>query len=258
MGILETYNYYYEMSDPRVENWFLVGSLWPISLILFSYLYFVFQCGPRYMENRPAYKFKNFIRVYNIFQVIANAYIVNEIWEVYPDLTVLQCIPIDYSTTPGALRIVKACYYSTMLKVVDLIETGLFVLRKKNNQISFLHVYHHITTVLVGVVFVRYVSGGMAVLFPALNGAVHVIMYSYYFLSSIEGIKDVVLPLKRYVTIIQMVQFVIFLLHLLIALSPSCPVPKFPVLVMIPNVLLNFTLFYNFYKKAYLNSKTKK
>ena len=93
-----------------------------------------------------------------------------------------------------------------MLKAVDLIETGVFVLRKKKNQISFLHIYHHITTLIVGLIYTRYVAGGMAVFYPALNGAVHVIMYTYYFLNSIEGIKETVLPLKRYITIIQMVK----------------------------------------------------
>ena len=94
-------------SDPRIKNWFLMGSLWPLLLLLFSYLYFVFQCGPRYMKNRPAYKLKTFIRLYNIFQVISNAYIVNEILAVFPDATALRCVPVDYSTTPEALRVRK-------------------------------------------------------------------------------------------------------------------------------------------------------
>jgi len=38
------------------------------------------------------------------------------------------------------------CYF--LLKVVDLVETIFFVLRKKNSQVSFLHVYHHIMMVL--------------------------------------------------------------------------------------------------------------
>ena len=92
-----------------------------------------------------------------------------------------------------------------MLKIIDLIETILFVLRKKNKQISFLHIYHHISTVLLGIIYIRYYAGGMAMLFPVLNCIVHVVMYTYYLLSNIEGLKEIILPFKRYVTIIQMV-----------------------------------------------------
>lgn len=84
-----------------------MGSIWPTFLILVSYVYFVFQCGPRYMKNKPAYDLRTFIRCYNIFQIITNAYIVREILAVYPDATALRCVPGDYSTTPGALRVSK-------------------------------------------------------------------------------------------------------------------------------------------------------
>ncbi|XP_033213803.1 elongation of very long chain fatty acids protein F-like [Belonocnema kinseyi] len=145
-----------------------------------------------------------------------------------------------------------------LLKILHLIETVLFVLRKKKNQISFLHVYHHISTILFGLIFIRYIPGGRAVFYPLLNGSVHVIMYSCYFLSSIEEIKKAVLPIKRYITIIQMAQFVFLLLQAFVSLSPSCSVPKLPVILMIPNILLNFLLFYHFYRKAYLNPRKTK
>lgn len=100
---------------------------------------------------------------------------------------------------------VRMTYFLTLLKVIDLIETGMFVLRKKYNQISFLHVYHHITTAYVAWISARYIAGGMAVFYPAMNCSVHVIMYTYYLLSTTDSIKELVLPFKRYVTIIQMV-----------------------------------------------------
>ncbi|XP_033215161.1 elongation of very long chain fatty acids protein 4-like [Belonocnema kinseyi] len=260
MGLTETYNYYYhEVADPRVKNWPLMGDPWPTLLIIASYLYFVFQYGPQFMKNRPAYELKTFIQFYNLFQVFANAYIVSEFLAVYPDATALRCVTSDPSWNPDAVRALKACYCVTLLKIVDLIETGLFVLRKKKNQISFLHVYHHISTLHFSLALTRYYGGGMAVLYPALNCAVHVTMYSYYFLSSIEGIKEVVHPIKRYITMIQMVQFIFMMLHTLVSLKPSCNFPKLPPCLLFGNLLFNFYLFYNFYKKAYSDpKKTKK
>ncbi|XP_033216772.1 elongation of very long chain fatty acids protein 4-like [Belonocnema kinseyi] len=153
-------------------------------------------------------------------------------------------------------QVVRASYVAAVLKIIDLIETGIFVLRKKNNQITTLHIYHHVTTVLVAVISSRYISTGMAVFVPILNCSVHVIMYTYYFLSNLDGpIKQMVLPLKRWITIIQMVQFIILAIHVSISLLPSCPVPRLPGCLVLPNIFLNFALFYNFYKKAYLSPR---
>ncbi|XP_033215082.1 elongation of very long chain fatty acids protein 7-like isoform X1 [Belonocnema kinseyi] len=256
MGLAKTFNYYYyEMADPRVKDWPLMGNLCPTLLILASYVYFVFECGPRFMKNRPAYELNTFIRLYNMFQITANAYIVYEILAVYPDAAALRCCTVDYSLNPDAIKIARIFYFFALLKIIDLIETGLFVLRKKNNQISFLHVYHHLSTVFYSMMFARYMAGGMSVFFVSMNSGIHAIMYSYYFFSNIEGIKEAIHPFKRYITIIQMVQFVFMLLHALIGLSPFCSITKVPVILMVPNILLNFSLFYYFYRKTYLDPK---
>nr|XP_050864808.1 elongation of very long chain fatty acids protein F-like isoform X2 [Vespula vulgaris] len=55
--------------DPRVKDWVLSNPSVVIS-ILFSYLYFVLVCGPRFMKNRQPYSLKTFIRCYDIFQMI--------------------------------------------------------------------------------------------------------------------------------------------------------------------------------------------
>lgn len=35
-------------------------------------------------------------------------------------------------------------------KILDMVETGFFALKKKNKQISFLHVYHHVLVFSLG------------------------------------------------------------------------------------------------------------
>lgn len=93
-----------------------------------------------------------------------------------------------------------------LLKLIDLSETVIYLLRKKNNQVSFLHLYHHISTFLVGIIYLRYFTSEVSMLFPIMNCGVHVIMYFYYFLSNFPGqIKQMIIPLKRYMTLIQMV-----------------------------------------------------
>ncbi|KAF7417512.1 hypothetical protein HZH68_000165 [Vespula germanica] len=193
----------------------------------------------------------------SIVPMIVGIYIilllVNGGW--YRDIFI-YCVPVTYSTDPASMKIASGMWWTLILKIVDLIETEIFVLRKKNSQITFLHVYHHISTVLLIWLGVRYFAGGMACFLPLVNCSIHVIMYTYYFLSSLgPEIQKLILPYKPILTITQMVQFVVLLLHLIQAFLPSCNVPKLPVFITFINIIINFLLFYNFYQKNYKNPK---
>lgn len=61
-----------EYKDPRNEHYPLLGSPFPIMIILAAYLYFVNSLGPRFMENRKPFQIKNIINGYNIAQVLVN------------------------------------------------------------------------------------------------------------------------------------------------------------------------------------------
>lgn len=71
-----------------------------------------------------------------------------------------RCHTVDYrSTNPDAMKILHFTYITFWLKLVELIETVLFVLRKKENQISKLHVYHHTSTAMLTWIMVKYIGG---------------------------------------------------------------------------------------------------
>lgn len=71
-----TNNYF---TDPRTNDWPLLGSPIPGLLILAAYLFFVLYAGPRYMANRKPYNLNNILVVYNAVQVYISVWIV---WEV--------------------------------------------------------------------------------------------------------------------------------------------------------------------------------
>lgn len=71
----------------------------------------------------------------------------------------LGCQTIDYSDNPRALRLLKAFHLMFLLKIVELVETAFFVLRKKFNQVSALHVYHHASTVLLSFFACKFYGG---------------------------------------------------------------------------------------------------
>ena len=260
MGVLELYHYYNtEVADVRTNNWLFISSPFPTAIISLAYLYFVLRCGPRYMKDKPPYSCRKFIQFYNIFQIVANALIVYHIFEVgwYQEYFPF-CVKTDYSSNPKPYKIATIIWYTYILKLIDYVETGVFVLRKKNRQISFLHLYHHVSSSAMGWFITKYFAHGMSLVVPVINCAIHVVMYIYYLLASIgPNVQSHLQPIKPIITVAQMVQFVALIGISVQAFLPSCHGVKVQAVVLIVNLIINFILFYNFYKKTYSSKKTK-
>ncbi|XP_043497199.1 elongation of very long chain fatty acids protein 1-like [Polistes fuscatus] len=245
--------------DPRIQDWILFNNPFPVGFVLFGYFYFVFVCGPRFMKNRKPYSLKTFIRIYNISQIVINSVIVykfikggwyTRIW--------IYCVPITYESFPGHEEFLIAGWLAIISKMMDMLETAIFILRKKEKQISFLHLYHHISTLLIGWILGKNNIDGMALVIPLVNCSVHVIMYIYYFFSSFEGkIRIIVSKYKHWITIMQMTQFILLAAHNLQGFLPSCKVNKISASFIVFNYVTNFFLFYDFYKKTYLKKNIK-
>lgn len=69
------------------------------------------------------------------------------------------CMLPDYSDAPEALRMLRFMWWTVVLKLLELFETCFFILRKRDRQASFLHVYHHIGTLVVVWSGCKYVGG---------------------------------------------------------------------------------------------------
>lgn len=63
-------------SDHRTDDLFLIHNPIPVFIILLLYYHFIYNFGPRFMQNRKPFKLKKLLIAYNIFQIAANAYIV--------------------------------------------------------------------------------------------------------------------------------------------------------------------------------------
>ena len=70
-----------------------------------------------------------------------------------------KCVPVDYTRTAQAMNMQHAMYYTFLIKAFELIETIFFILRKKTNQVTFLHVYHHASTFTLTWFFVKFIPG---------------------------------------------------------------------------------------------------
>ncbi|XP_043482959.1 elongation of very long chain fatty acids protein 1-like [Leptopilina heterotoma] len=259
MGPVETYHFLVdEISDPRVADWPLMSGPLPIALIVGGYLLFVLDLGPRLMANREPYKLHNIMIGYNVIVAIASAAIFyGLLTSGFTTSLSWGCEPVDFSNSPEPLNMTKWVWRVLLLKIAELGDTIIFILRKKYNQCSFLHVYHHAATAVLAWIVCKYAPGGMWTFVMMPNCLVHVIMYTYYLLAALgPRIQKRLNPFKPYLTILQMMQFVIIIIHTTQALMPSCEPRRKPLACLYMfHVLIIFYNFWDFYKKAYLKKK---
>ena len=206
--VADTYSWLMSKGDPRVADWPLMQSPLPILSVLAVYLYFVKVWGPQWMRSRKPFPIERLMIAYNILMVLLSAWFFVEggrLTYLPGGKYNLVCEPVDYSLRPEAMRLATVGWWFLLLKLVELLDTVFFVLRKKESHISVLHVTHH-SLVAWGVwIGLRFGGGGHSAFFPLLNCFIHMLMYSYYCLAALGPRVRRFLWWKRYLTILQMV-----------------------------------------------------
>lgn len=81
-----------------------------------------------------------------------------------------------------------------------------FVLRKKDKQVTFLHLYHHTVMPMISWGATKYYPGGHGSFIGMINSFVHIIMYTYYLLSAFGPRVQPYLWWKKYITTMQLVR----------------------------------------------------
>ncbi|XP_068989567.1 very long chain fatty acid elongase 7-like isoform X1 [Neodiprion pinetum] len=249
----------YNDTDPRTSRLFLMSESWPVITIVATYIYFCGSAGQEYMKNKQPYTLRKTLIVYNCIQVLLSIYVFKEAlmmgW--WYDFS-YTCQPVDYSERPSAMLVARVSHFYFLCKLTELLDTVFFVLRKKERQITFLHLYHHASMPLYIWIGVRYYAGVSHLTFMGLlNSFVHIFMYSYYMLAAFgPEMQKSLMAWKKYITIMQIVQFLVVGLHTVQVFVIDCDVPKFPAALMVLNSILFCYLFTSFYIANYVKSST--
>lgn len=194
----------------------------------------------------PAIKTSALQFVYNPLQVVVCSYMCVEAG--------LLAYRNGYSATPcNAYNVEKpvmgnVLYMFFLSKILDFMDTVFIILGKKWKQLSFLHVYHHLTIFFIYYMNFRVAYDGDVYATIILNGFIHTIMYMYYFVSA--HTRDI--WWKKYLTAMQMIQFLTMNVQGFLTASRACEgmPPKIPVMYLIYIQSL-FWLFMNFFIKSY-------
>ncbi|XP_016959886.1 elongation of very long chain fatty acids protein F [Drosophila biarmipes] len=237
----------------------LLGGHKPVLMILAAYLLFVKVVGPKIMKKRRPFDLRGPIKVYNIMQILYN--VIMLVFAIHfmlgPgdfDFRCISNLPPDHAYKTWERWLTYSYFFN---KLLDLLETVFFVLRKKDRQISFLHLFHHMYMLYFCFMYLYYYGyGGHGFFMCFFNVIVHIMMYSYYYQSSLRSNSRGDLWWKKYITIVQLVQFGIILGHSLFTLlQPDCPSARFSAYCAGTISIVFIILFSNFYYHAYMKPK---
>jgi len=189
--------------------------------------------------------------LYNISQVVLNGWMV---WR-FVDAVVNRNHPFigDISTANCGTLFPVWVHYTD--KYLEFFDTYFMVLRGRMDQVSFLHVYHHVSIVWAWWLALILFPAGDAYFGALLNSGIHVLMYSYYLLALLK----IPCPWKKYLTQAQLLQFTSVLVYssFCIMLAPKEIEARHyaAIFIQIWEMASLFVLFSIFYKKSYRKSK---
>ncbi|GLV34258.1 james bond [Carabus blaptoides fortunei] len=175
--VVDNYNELISNSkDPRIDSWLLMQSPIPICSIIILYLCFVLNWGPKLMAKRQPFHLKKLMIAYNAYNVMFSAWICLQPLKakgIVGNLLTYAC-SATMSLDMRELFAQTAWWYF-FSKVVELLDTVFFVLRKKQSQVTFLHVYHHTMMAFFSWIYLKFL--------PALSfffiGAIIIFMYLF-------------------------------------------------------------------------------
>jgi len=188
--------------------------------------------------------------IYNLAQVMLCSYMCIDagVQAKKANYTLLPCNPFNHKNPP--IEFILYVFY--LSKILDFLDTVFIILSKKFKQLSFLHVYHHFSIFLFYWLNLNVGYDGDVYLTIVLNGFIHTVMYTYYFVSMhTENIWW-----KSALTMCQMIQFVVMNAQAGYLIATDCK--TFP-----PNITKAYlyyivtllVLFAQFYVASYVGKK---
>jgi len=194
---------------------------------------------------------KNLVFCHNVFLVVLSTYMSGGIcYQVYVNNYKIWGQAYNEKET----ELARFILIFTLSKLYEYLDTVIMVLKRNMYQVTFLHCYHHVSVSFFWWMAYYIMPGGEGWLGAALNSFVHVIMYTYYLLSSLSSsnpkFRQKYLWWGRYLTTFQMLQFVENGLHCMWMLhfkTYSAVMAKFGVYYMVTLLIL----FGNFFIRKY-------
>ncbi|XP_065910474.1 very long chain fatty acid elongase 5-like [Dysidea avara] len=166
--------------------------------ILIPYLIIVLLARPLTQLFNP-FSLRTPLLLHNILCVLLSTYTAVQ------GIRGIMDSPGIYHTAKGSPLLRHAFLVYWISKIIELMDTMFMILRHKIKQMSFLHVFHHASILILadnGYFLVPWPPIGLLMM---LNSIVHIFMYTYYGLRAVQPLNEI--SWKRRITQLQMAQF---------------------------------------------------
>ena len=127
--------------------------------------------------------------------------------------TLLPCNAFNHTNPPIGFIL----YVFYLSKILDFMDTFFIIAEKRWKQLSFLHVYHHFSIFLFYWLNLNVGYDSDVYMTIVLNGFIHTVMYTYYFVS----LHTKEIWWKSALTMSQMIQFVVMNRYITMSSSTS-------------------------------------
>lgn len=235
------------VSDSRLD-WGSTPVLKPViaTVLYLSMIFF----GTKFMETRtPNPGLRKYMLTYNFYQVVLNSWCVASL---FYEVLVHQKSVFNFTVEDSTNKLSFLIWVHYNNKFIELLDTTFMVFNKKSEQVSFLHVYHHVLFMWSWWAVCTWGCGGVAWFSAMFNSAIHVAMYGYYTLAALK----LPCPWKRMLTLMQMGQFVCCMSSALHTLVTGV-YPFYLSLLNIWCMLNMLVLFGHFYHQKYRKTARK-
>jgi len=156
-------------------------------------------------STKLSVKLKPVMRLYNAFMVALSFYMgAKSIALARQSNSTVFCVPLATGTL--GTEMAQLTWLFTFSKVVEFLDTAFMIVEGRLRQVSFLHVYHHVSILAYWFCISWIVPGSDGYFSLAGNSFIHVAMYAYYLLASF-GYSP---WWKYYITKAQITQFCLF------------------------------------------------
>lgn len=206
------------------------------------------------MSNRKPYNLTWSIRLYNLLLVVINTYLFfGSLFAFSYGRDFWGCGEALSNNKRDSMLHWGHLFFHT--RYLEFFDTFFFILRKKNSQLTFLHIFHHAIVPTLMYIGLKFYPIPFNSLLPLTNMFVHIIMYAYYGLATFGPKMQPYLWWKKYLTFMQISQFALLIVHcsqpLLFMHRPECKFPKPLIAINICIGLTFLSLFIGFYRQAY-------
>ncbi|KAF1991197.1 GNS1/SUR4 membrane protein [Aulographum hederae CBS 113979] len=196
----------YKPEEFRFEQGVMPMSTLGVTVTMLVSYYIIIFGGREVMRKREALQLSFLFKVHNLLLTFISGSLLGLFVEQLLPMVVNKGVFYGICDVEGGWtdELVILYYLNYLTKYLELIDTCFLFLKKKPLNSAFLHTYHHgATALLCYTQLIGHTPVSWVVI--TLNLMVHVVMYWYYF----QAARGIRIWWKQYITVMQIIQFVV-------------------------------------------------